>query len=80
MVSTSSWADWCFERADRAGHYHFDLPSYVSGELQRLNLGAVEVLDFDTYQDEARFFSYRRTTHRSELDYGRQISIIGLSP
>lgn len=80
VVSASSWADWCFERAPRAGHYQFDLPSYVSGELQRLDLGAVEIVDCDTYADEARFFSYRRTTHRGEPDYGRQMSIIGLQP
>lgn len=79
VISTSAWADWCFERSQKAGHYQFDLPSYVSGELQRLDLGRVEVLDCDTYADEQRFFSYRRTTHRKESDYGRQISLIGLT-
>ena len=33
-------------------------------------------LDLCTYADEERFFSYRRTTHRNEPDYGRQISAI----
>jgi len=80
VIASSSWADWCFEHAARAGHYQFDLPSYVSGELQRLDLGAVEVLDHDTYADEQRFFSYRRTMHRGEADYGREISLIGLEP
>ncbi|MCW8914876.1 MAG: peptidoglycan editing factor PgeF [Magnetovibrio sp.] len=79
IIETSAWADWCFEPAARPGHYQFDLPSYVSGELQRLELGAVEVVDCDTYVDQQRFFSFRRTTHREEPDYGRQISIIGLS-
>ena len=31
-----------------------------------------------TYADEARFFSYRRTTHRGEADYGRLLSAIVL--
>ena len=79
VISKTAWADWCFERAMRPGHYQFDLPSYVSGELQRQDIGAVEVLDFDTYVDEHRFFSYRRTTHRGEADYGRQMSAIGLA-
>jgi len=78
VISATPWADWCFERAARPGHYQFDLPSYVSGELQRQDLGAVEVINCDTYSDETRFFSYRRTTHRSEPDYGRQMSVIGL--
>ena len=33
----------------------------------------------DTYADEARFFSYRRTTHRDEPDYGRLVSAIALA-
>lgn len=78
VIAASSWADWCFIRSDREDHYRFDLPSYVSGELQRLNLARVEVVDADTYADERRFFSYRRATHRQEADYGRQISLIGL--
>jgi copper oxidase (laccase) domain-containing protein len=31
-----------------------------------------------TYADETRFFSYRRTTHRGEADYGRLLSAIVL--
>lgn len=80
VIAASSWADWCFEPATRPGHFQFDLPSYVSGELQRLDLATVEVLDHDTYGEEHLFFSYRRTTHNQESDYGRQISMIGLQP
>jgi copper oxidase (laccase) domain-containing protein len=36
----------------------------------------IQNLALCTYQDEVRFFSYRRTTHRGEADYGRQISAI----
>ena len=35
-------------------------------------------LGLDTYADEARFFSYRRKTHRGEADYGRLVSAIAL--
>ena len=35
-------------------------------------------LGLDTYADEARFFSYRRKTHRGEPDYGRLVSAIAL--
>lgn len=35
-------------------------------------------MGLDTYADEGRFFSYRRSTHRGEASYGRQIAIIGL--
>lgn len=80
VIAASPWADWCFERGAKPDHYQFDLPSYVSGELQRLDVGKVEVVAYDTYRNEDLFFSYRRTTHRKEPDYGRQISLIGLKP
>ena len=44
--------------------------------LRYLILGSRVLGDICTYPDEDRFFSYRRTTHRQEPDYGRQISAI----
>jgi YfiH family protein len=58
----------------------FDLPGYVTARLRAAGLMAVEALDLDTYANAERFFSYRRATHRSEADYGRQVSLIGLAP
>jgi len=43
-----------------------------------LGLASVEPSPVDTYEDGKRFFSYRRTTHLGEPDYGRQISVIVL--
>ncbi|HET7412224.1 MAG TPA: peptidoglycan editing factor PgeF [Pararhizobium sp.] len=59
-------------------HSFFDLPGFI---LQRLSEAGVraENLDLCTYADEERFFSYRRTTHRGEPDYGRQISAIAIT-
>ena len=56
----------------------FDLPAFITDKLQALGLGTVADLALCTYADEDRFFSYRRTTHRKEPDYGRQISAIAL--
>ena len=61
-----------------AGKPHFDLESFVVASLASAGIGRVEALGLDTYADPARFFSYRRATHRGEPDYGRQISLIGL--
>ncbi|NVK20040.1 MAG: peptidoglycan editing factor PgeF [Methylocystaceae bacterium] len=58
--------------------YQFDLPGFVIAKLDGLALASVEGSRVDTYEDEENFFSYRRTTHRSEPDYGRQISAIVL--
>ena len=66
--------------ADDLGNQpHFDLEAYVCARLAAAGVARVAALGLDTYADEARFFSYRRATHRGEPDYGRQISLIGLA-
>lgn len=72
-------ADERFFAAGRAGHLQFDLEAYVAHRLAAAGIARIEALGLDTYADEARFFSYRRATHRGEAHYGRQISLIGLA-
>ncbi len=67
-----------FFAAGQPGHFQFDLEGYVAIRLERAGIGRIEPLSLDTYGDEARFYSFRRATHRREPDYGRQISLIGL--
>lgn len=67
-----------FFAAGAPGHWQFDLEGYVAARLERAGLGRVERLGEDTYAQDARFFSYRRATHRGEPAYGRQMSLIGL--
>ena len=59
-------------------HYFFDLPGYGLKRLRDAGVGAAEWTRHCTYEDEQRFFSYRRTTHAQEADYGRLISVIRL--
>jgi YfiH family protein len=61
------------------GEPHFDLPSYVGERLARAGVGAIADLGFCTYCEETRLFSYRRSQHHGEDDYGRQISAIVLT-
>lgn len=60
----------------RENHALFDLPAYVMMRLEEAGVGYRESLDYCTYGDSERFFSYRRATHRREADYGRQLSVI----
>ncbi len=60
-------------------HAMFDLPAYILRRLVAAGIAAAENLDLCTYGDEARFFSYRRMTHRGEADYGRLMSAIALA-
>lgn len=62
-----------------SGEPHFDLPGYVAERLARSGVGEVLDLGLCTYYDETRLFSYRRSQHHGEEDYGRQISAILLA-
>jgi hypothetical protein len=67
-----------FAPAARDGHAMFDLAGCIIARLQRAGVGRIEDLGHCTYADPDRFFSYRRSTHRAEADYGRHISAIAL--
>lgn len=61
-----------------AGRQMFDLPGFVARRLQAAGICHIEDLAHDTYGDAARFYSYRRSCHRGEGDYGRLMSAIVL--
>lgn len=68
-----------FAPATRPGHAMFDLPGYVVARLTVAGVRHVENLAVCTYGNPAQFYSYRRSTHRAEPDYGRHINAIALS-
>jgi YfiH family protein len=67
-----------FRDGSRPGYPHFNLPAYITARLKRAGIGTIDDLALCTYADEARFYSYRRKTHRGEADYGRLIAAIRL--
>lgn len=62
----------------KGDRYLFDLPSYGLWRVRAAGVGHAEWTHHCTYRDPARFYSYRRTTHAGEVDYGRLISVIRL--
>ncbi len=56
----------------------FDLPAFGLSRLRAAGVGHAEWTRHCTYTDPDRFFSFRRTTHLREADYGRLISVIRL--
>ncbi len=56
----------------------FDLPAFGLHRLRAAGIGHAEWTRHCTYNDSERFYSYRRTTHAREADYGRLISVIRL--
>jgi polyphenol oxidase len=75
-------ADWettlFFKPSSKEGHHLFDLPGYLLRRLKAAGVGRAIDIQQCTYADEAKFFSYRRATHRGEQDYGRLMSAIAL--
>jgi YfiH family protein len=70
--------DRFFTPGAREDHWQFDLTGYVLSRLAAAGVAAASALGADTYADED-LFSYRRTCHRGEPDYGRNLSVIALA-
>lgn len=67
-----------FVSSQRDGHAMFDLAGFIRARLERAGILMIDDLGDDTYSDP-RFFSYRRSVHRQEGDYGRHIHAIALA-
>lgn len=68
-----------FFEAGREGHWQFDLEGYAAWRLSLAGVEDIDRLSLDTYANESRFYSYRRSTHRAEPTDGRQFSAICLT-
>ena len=66
-----------FLPGERNGHAMFDLAGYIRMRLENAGVLMIDDLGVDTYADE-RFYSYRRSVHRKEPDYGRHVHAIAL--
>lgn len=68
-----------FLPGERDGHSMFDLAGFIRMRLENAGVLMIDDVGIDTYSDE-RFFSYRRSVHRKESDYGRHVHAIVLEP
>jgi polyphenol oxidase len=66
-----------FIPSNRNGHAMFDLAGFIRTRLENAGVLMIDDLGVDTYSDE-RFYSYRRSVHRKEPDYGRHVHAIAL--
>jgi polyphenol oxidase len=66
-----------FVPAAREGHAMFDLAGLIRMRLENAGVLVIDDIGIDTYSDQ-RFFSYRRSVHRKEQDYGRHVHAIVL--
>ncbi len=68
-----------FTPAQQVNHWMFDLCAYGAYRCQQAGCQNIEQMNHCTYASESQFYSYRRSYHRGEPDYGRQISAISLN-
>jgi YfiH family protein len=61
----------------REHHAMFDLAGFIRMRLENAGVLVIDDIGVDTYSDE-RFYSYRRSVHRKEADYGRHVHAIAL--
>ena len=69
-----------FKPGKKGGKFQFDLTAYLAARLEQAKISEISVSGRDTCSEEACFFSYRRSVHRCEPDYGRALSVIALAP
>jgi YfiH family protein len=67
-----------FSASTRDGHFMFDLPEFIAMRLRLAGIGLFADLARDTYAEPENFYSYRRSVHLGEPDYGRQVAAIAL--
>jgi polyphenol oxidase len=66
-----------FLPGERDRHAMFDLAGFIRMRLENAGVLMIDDTGVDTYTDE-RFYSYRRSVHRREADYGRHVHAIAL--
>jgi polyphenol oxidase len=68
-----------FRGGARTGHALFDLAGYIAARLAKAGIGRIDDLRRCTYAEPQTFFSYRRSVHQREPDYGRHLNAIALA-
>jgi polyphenol oxidase len=67
-----------FTDSPKPGHAMFDLPAFIEMRVAQAGAASFENIRVSTYANEESCFSYRRSVHRGEEDYGRLVSAIAL--
>jgi hypothetical protein len=77
FIETDAGNAMFFIPSVREGHAMFDLAGFVRRRLENAGVLMIDDIGVDTYSDEG-LYSYRRSVHRKEPDYGRHIHAIAL--
>tara|TARA_Y100000768_G_scaffold352532_1_gene304210 strand:+ start:2325 stop:3101 length:777 start_codon:yes stop_codon:yes gene_type:complete len=59
--------------------YYFDLPQYCINKIKNCGVREIGNVKKCTYENSNEFFSFRRSHHLNEIDYGRQANAITIT-
>ena len=59
--------------------YYFDLPRYCINKIKNCGVREIGNIKKCTYENSNEFFSFRRSLHLKEMDYGRQANAITIN-
>jgi YfiH family protein len=76
FINENSRNNKFFIKGAKPDKYLFDLPFYVEEKLREAGVEKIENQKIDTYKNEEKFFSFRRSTHQNQQDCGRNVSVI----
>lgn len=79
FLGQDAFSESFFRKGHRESHFMFDLPGYILSRLQKYGLKSASFIGACTYSNPDQLYSYRRSLHRNESDYGRLISAICLT-
>lgn len=68
-----------FRNGPRAAHALFDLAGYIAARLAKAGIHRIDDIGRCTYAEPQTFFSYRRSVHYREPDYGRHLNAIAIT-
>ena len=77
IEKNNNYDEFFFPKSDKK--FLFDIRSFINFKLKKLRVNYIDNIDLDTYDQKKDFFSFRRSVHLGQKDYGRCISSISLN-
>ena len=79
MENVPEYSSHLYNIADKDDHFLLDLPAMIAEQAEDAEINFLN-LDRCTYSEDEYFFSYRRSTHKNEDDFGRLLSAVRIKP
>ena len=79
MESMPEYSSHLYNIHDKDDHFLLDIPGIIEEQAEDAEIDFLD-LGRCTYSEEEYFYSYRRSTHNNEEDFGRLLSVVTVRP